>query len=127
MVICIVLVDSPEATSVLSGYEMVAVKGPSAVSVDCDSVRFVGSSGPCSVGLIKLLLLLVFVGVLGAVFVYNGIIPIINLKIKTFSTPLVAVLHFSAVAVFSSLLLPSTPSMWAAGLKGYRADLDMDG
>ncbi|CAH9086282.1 unnamed protein product [Cuscuta europaea] len=72
----------------------------------------------------KLLLLLIFVGVLAAVFLIwvgpffmdKEIIPIINWEMKTFSTPVLAVLVFSSVALFPSLLLPSTPSMWAAGM-----------
>ncbi|KAF7139286.1 hypothetical protein RHSIM_Rhsim07G0098200 [Rhododendron simsii] len=44
------------------------------------------------------------------------IIPIINWERKTFSTPLLAVLIFASVALFPSLLLPSSPSMWLAGM-----------
>lgn len=44
------------------------------------------------------------------------IIPIINWETETFSTPVLTVLVFTSVAVFPTLLLPSTPSMWVAGM-----------
>lgn len=44
------------------------------------------------------------------------IIPIINWETKTFSTPVLAVLVFASVALFPTLLLPSSPSMWVAGM-----------
>ncbi|KAI8546439.1 hypothetical protein RHMOL_Rhmol07G0117500 [Rhododendron molle] len=72
----------------------------------------------------KMFVLLVFVGVLAAVFLLwvgpffmdKTIIPIINWERTTFSTPLLAVLIFASVALFPSLLLPSSPSMWVAGM-----------
>ncbi|KAF9685743.1 hypothetical protein SADUNF_Sadunf03G0085800 [Salix dunnii] len=44
------------------------------------------------------------------------IIPIINWETRTFSTPVLAVLLFASVALFPTLLLPSSPSMWVAGM-----------
>ncbi|KAL2543892.1 SNARE associated Golgi protein family [Forsythia ovata] len=44
------------------------------------------------------------------------IIPIINWERETFSTPMLALLVFGSVAIFPTLLLPSTPSMWVAGM-----------
>ena len=42
--------------------------------------------------------------------------PIINWEMMTFSTPMLAVLVFASVALFPTLLLPSSPSMWVAGM-----------
>ncbi|KAK3012173.1 hypothetical protein RJ639_010472 [Escallonia herrerae] len=72
----------------------------------------------------KLVLLLTFLGVLAAVFLKwvgpffmdKEIIPIINWETSTFSTPVLAFLLFASVALFPILLLPSTPSMWVAGM-----------
>nr|GLL48565.1 putative LRR receptor-like serine/threonine-protein kinase [Ipomoea trifida] len=44
------------------------------------------------------------------------IIPIINWETRTFSRPVLAVLVFASVAFFPTLFLPSTPSMWVAGM-----------
>lgn len=44
------------------------------------------------------------------------IIPIINWEAETFSTPVLAVFVFASVALFPSLFLPSSPSMWLAGM-----------
>uniref|UniRef100_A0A5B6YSX7 VTT domain-containing protein n=1 Tax=Davidia involucrata TaxID=16924 RepID=A0A5B6YSX7_DAVIN len=72
----------------------------------------------------KAVLLLTFLGVLAAVFLKwigpffmdKDIIPIINWETRTFSTPVLAVVLFASVALFPTLLLPSTPSMWVAGM-----------
>ncbi|KAM3343752.1 hypothetical protein BC332_00476 [Capsicum chinense] len=72
----------------------------------------------------KLVLVLIFVGVLAAVFLKwvgpffmdKEIIPILNWETRTFSTPVLAVLVYASVALFPTLLLPSTPSMWVAGM-----------
>lgn len=47
---------------------------------------------------------------------FQDVIPVINWEMKTFSTPVLAVLVFASVALFPTLLLPSTPSMWVAGM-----------
>ncbi|CAJ1943462.1 unnamed protein product [Sphenostylis stenocarpa] len=52
----------------------------------------------------------------GPLFMDKGVIPIINWETKTFSTPVLNVLVFASVAIFPTLLLPSTPSMWVAGM-----------
>jgi hypothetical protein len=72
----------------------------------------------------KLVVLCIFLGLLAAVFIKwvgpffmdKEIIPIINWETKTFSTPVLAVLVFASVALFPTLLLPSSPSMWVAGM-----------
>lgn len=48
--------------------------------------------------------------------VLQEIIPIINWETATFSTPVLAVLVFASVALFPMVLLPSSPSMWVAGM-----------
>lgn len=48
--------------------------------------------------------------------IFQELIPIINWETTTFSTPVLAVLLFASVALFPTLLLPSTPSMWVAGM-----------
>ncbi|GKB44638.1 SNARE associated Golgi protein [Tanacetum coccineum] len=50
--------------------------------------------------------------------VYNRkeVIPILNWETETFSKLVLAVLIFASVALFSSILLPSTPSMWVTGI-----------
>ncbi|KAJ9147802.1 hypothetical protein P3X46_029922 [Hevea brasiliensis] len=73
---------------------------------------------------IKLALLFTCLGLLAAVFLKwvgpffmdKELIPIINWETTTFSTPVLAVLLFASVALFPALLLPSTPSMWVAGM-----------
>ncbi|KAJ9706741.1 hypothetical protein PVL29_001957 [Vitis rotundifolia] len=44
------------------------------------------------------------------------LMPIINWETTTFSTPVLALVIFGSVALFPTLLLPSTPSMWVAGM-----------
>ncbi|ONI06821.1 hypothetical protein PRUPE_5G083300 [Prunus persica] len=58
----------------------------------------------------------VFVKWVGPFFMDKEIIPIITWETKTFSTPVLAVLVFASVALFPTLLLPSSPSMWVAGM-----------
>ncbi|KDP25571.1 hypothetical protein JCGZ_20727 [Jatropha curcas] len=73
---------------------------------------------------VKLALLFTCLGLLAAVclkwvapfFMDKELIPIINWETTTFSTPVLAVLVFVSVALFPTLLLPSTPSMWVAGM-----------
>ncbi|KAA8521944.1 hypothetical protein F0562_012742 [Nyssa sinensis] len=72
----------------------------------------------------KAALLLMFLGVLAAVFLKwvgpfimdKEIIPIINWETRTFCRPVLAVLVFASVALLPTLLLPSSPSMWVAGM-----------
>lgn len=71
-----------------------------------------------------MVVVLIFVGVLAAVFLIwvgpffmdKEIIPLINWERQTFRTPVLAVLLFASVALFPTLLLPSTPSMWVIGM-----------
>ncbi|XP_008238680.1 PREDICTED: transmembrane protein 64 [Prunus mume] len=73
---------------------------------------------------VRLVLLVMCLGLLAGVFVKwvgpffmdKEIIPIITWETKTFSTPVLAVLVFASVALFPTLLLPSSPSMWVAGM-----------
>ncbi|XVE64964.1 hypothetical protein DITRI_Ditri07aG0143900 [Diplodiscus trichospermus] len=73
---------------------------------------------------IKLGILFIFIGLLAAVFLKwvgpffmdKEIMPIINWEMATFSTPMLAFLVFASVALFPTILIPSTPSMWVAGM-----------
>ncbi|GFP81836.1 transmembrane protein 64 [Phtheirospermum japonicum] len=44
------------------------------------------------------------------------IIPIIIWEKETFSTSMLALIVFGSLAIFPTLLIPSTPSMWIAGI-----------
>lgn len=44
------------------------------------------------------------------------IIPIINWETKTFTRPVLGLLVFASVALFPTIFLPSSPSMWVAGM-----------
>ncbi|KAJ6712360.1 hypothetical protein OIU79_008559 [Salix purpurea] len=73
---------------------------------------------------VKLAVTFTFLGLLAAACVKwvspfvmdKEIIPIINWETTTFSTPVLVVLLFASVALFPTLLLPSSPSMWVAGM-----------
>ncbi|XP_021735980.1 uncharacterized protein LOC110702563 [Chenopodium quinoa] len=73
---------------------------------------------------IKFFLLFVFLGVLALVVIKwlgpfamdKGIIPILNWERTSFSTPILALIIFTSVALFPTILLPSSPSMWVAGM-----------
>ncbi|CAA0842274.1 SNARE associated Golgi protein family [Striga hermonthica] len=72
----------------------------------------------------KLVLVVLFVAVLGAVFfkwvgpffMDKEVIPIIIWERETFSTTMLALIVFGSLAIFPSFLIPSTPSMWIAGM-----------
>ncbi|XAR70388.1 hypothetical protein NMG60_11027231 [Bertholletia excelsa] len=72
----------------------------------------------------KVVVLMVLVGLLAAVFLKwigpfvmdKEIIPVINWERSTFSKSVLGVLLFASMALFPTLLLPSTPSMWVAGM-----------
>lgn len=72
----------------------------------------------------KAVVLLVFLGILAAVFsIWVGpffmdreIIPLINWETKTFSRKDLGILLFGSMALFPTILIPSTPSMWVAGM-----------
>ncbi|KAI3823670.1 hypothetical protein L1987_05110 [Smallanthus sonchifolius] len=94
---------------------------------------FGGGGGCTSVGdsfwwwakLVVVLIFLAFLGVLFFVwigpFVMNKeVIPVLNWETETFSKPVLAVLIVASVALFPTVFLPSTPSMWVAGMSfGY--------
>ncbi|CAH2071346.1 unnamed protein product [Thlaspi arvense] len=44
------------------------------------------------------------------------LIPIIKWEMKTFTHPVCGILVFASIALFPIILLPSTPSMWVAGI-----------
>ncbi|PPS09112.1 hypothetical protein GOBAR_AA11548 [Gossypium barbadense] len=44
------------------------------------------------------------------------LMPLIKWEMATFSTPMLAVLIFASVALFPTIFLPSSPSMWVAGM-----------
>ncbi|CAF2070793.1 unnamed protein product [Brassica napus] len=53
---------------------------------------------------------------LGPLIMDKELIPIIKWEIRTFTHPVCGLLVFASVAVFPTMLLPSTPSMWIAGM-----------
>ncbi|XP_014520171.1 transmembrane protein 64 [Vigna radiata var. radiata] len=52
----------------------------------------------------------------GPLFLEKAIIPMINWGTNRFSSPELAVLVFASVALFPTLVMPSSPSMWVAGM-----------
>ncbi|MFS7913908.1 putative SNARE associated golgi family protein [Helianthus anomalus] len=93
-----------------------------------------GNGGGCYGGCggfwwwLKLLVVIIFVGFCGVCFflwigpflMNKGIIPVLNWETETFSKPVLAVLVFGSVALFPTVFIPSTPSMWVAGMSfGY--------
>lgn len=89
----------------------------------------VGGSFWCSIWWwLKLVLVFIFLAVLGVCFflwigpflMNKEVIPILNWETETFSKPVLAVLIFTSVALFPTIFIPSTPSMWVAGMSfGY--------
>ncbi|CAH1436331.1 unnamed protein product [Lactuca virosa] len=76
----------------------------------------------------KLVLVFIFLAVMGVCFflwigpflMNKEFIPILNWETGTFNKPVLAVFIFTSVAIFPTILLPSTPSMWVAGMSfGY--------
>nr|KAJ0194863.1 hypothetical protein LSAT_V11C700369430 [Lactuca sativa] len=76
----------------------------------------------------KLVLVFIFLAVVGVCFflwigpflMNKEVIPILNWETETFSKPVLAIFIFTSVAIFPTILLPSTPSMWLAGMSfGY--------
>ncbi|XP_019423622.1 PREDICTED: transmembrane protein 64-like [Lupinus angustifolius] len=64
------------------------------------------------------LILLAFVGFkwVGPFFIEKVIIPLMNWVRNTFTIPELAILVVASVALFPTILLPSSPSMWLAGM-----------
>ncbi|MED6167665.1 hypothetical protein PIB30_004882 [Stylosanthes scabra] len=57
---------------------------------------------------------------LGPPFIQKVIIPLLNWETETFSPPVLAALMFASVALFPVFFLPSSPTMWMAGMSfGY--------
>ncbi|XP_076960800.1 uncharacterized protein LOC143637241 [Bidens hawaiensis] len=83
-------------------------------SADCTSIWWWG----------KFVFLVFFLAVLGfCFFVWIGpylmdkeVIPILNWETATFSKPMLAIVIFTSVAIFPTVFIPSTPSMWVAGM-----------
>lgn len=73
---------------------------------------------------VKVFFLAAFSGVLafvifkwvGPFFMDKGIIPLIKWERSTFTPPVLACILFTTVALFPTIILPSTPSMWVAGM-----------
>ncbi|CAN8308320.1 unnamed protein product [Cochlearia groenlandica] len=73
---------------------------------------------------IKLVLVLTLLSVLaliaykwiGPLIMDKELIPIIKWEMRTFTHPVLGLLVFSSVALFPIILIPSTPSMWVAGI-----------
>ncbi|KAL8200869.1 hypothetical protein R6Q57_012208 [Mikania cordata] len=72
----------------------------------------------------KLVFIVIFLTVLGGCFfIWIGpclmnkeVVPILNWETKTFKKPVLAVVILASIALFPSIFLPSTPSMWVAGM-----------
>ncbi|XP_068635165.1 uncharacterized protein [Aristolochia californica] len=72
----------------------------------------------------KAILLGLFVAAGAACFLIWGgpylidkvVIPILEWETSTFSTPVLGFILFASIALFPTLLLPSAPSMWIAGM-----------
>lgn len=73
---------------------------------------------------LRIVFLCVFaIGVAVVVVVWVGpfllnkeVVPILDWEIKTFSPQVLGVILFVTLALFPSLLIPSTPSIWVAGI-----------
>ncbi|XP_068651318.1 uncharacterized protein [Aristolochia californica] len=72
----------------------------------------------------KAIILGLFVAAGAACFIIWGgpylidkvVIPILEWEMSTFSTPVLGFILFTSIAIFPTLLLPSAPSMWLAGM-----------
>ncbi|XP_030535323.1 uncharacterized protein LOC115744345 [Rhodamnia argentea] len=61
-------------------------------------------------------LTVIIVNWLGPPFMSKVVIPTINWVTRSFDPPVLALLIFATTAVFPALIIPSTPSMWIAGM-----------
>ncbi|KAG9445099.1 hypothetical protein H6P81_016439 [Aristolochia fimbriata] len=52
----------------------------------------------------------------GPYLIDKVVIPILEWEMSTFSTPVLGLILFASIALFPTLLLPSAPSMWIAGM-----------
>ncbi|XP_010277426.1 PREDICTED: uncharacterized protein LOC104611870 [Nelumbo nucifera] len=72
----------------------------------------------------KVILACICLGLLTAAFLIwavpfvldKVVIPILDWEMTTFSPPVLGVILFVSIALFPTLLLPSSPSMWVAGI-----------
>uniref|UniRef100_A0ACD5UYE8 Uncharacterized protein n=1 Tax=Avena sativa TaxID=4498 RepID=A0ACD5UYE8_AVESA len=53
---------------------------------------------------------------LGPLVIEKVIVPLIDWQSTTFSRPVIALICFGAIALFPSVLIPSSPFMWIAGM-----------
>ncbi|XP_019421877.1 PREDICTED: transmembrane protein 64-like [Lupinus angustifolius] len=63
-----------------------------------------------------IILAFVFFKCVGPFFIEQVIIPIMKWVRNTFSIPELAILVVASISLFPTLLLPSSPSMWVAGM-----------
>lgn len=52
----------------------------------------------------------------GPFLLNKEVVPLLDWEIETFSSQVLGILLFASFALFPSLLLPSTPSIWVAGI-----------
>ncbi|XP_042378253.1 uncharacterized protein LOC121971174 [Zingiber officinale] len=57
--------------------------------------------------------LVIFVGPL---IIRKVVVPVLNWETRTFSRPILVLLLFASIAMFPTILLPSSPCMWIAGM-----------
>ncbi|XP_073002088.1 uncharacterized protein [Typha latifolia] len=57
-----------------------------------------------------------FVFLAGPVIIKKVVIPTLDWEMTTFSTPILALILFASIALFPSILVPSSPCMWIAGM-----------
>ncbi|KAM3366157.1 hypothetical protein ACQJBY_015578 [Aegilops geniculata] len=53
---------------------------------------------------------------LGPLVIKKVVVPIIDWQSRTFSRPVILLICFGAIALFPSVLIPSSPFMWIAGM-----------
>ncbi|KAK9072946.1 hypothetical protein SSX86_009382 [Deinandra increscens subsp. villosa] len=118
--------------------DYVKLNGPEGLGGGNGSLQSSPSSSGCiSVGgslwcclwwwakLVFVVIFLAFLGVsfflwIGPFLMNKEVIPVLNWETETFCKPVLAVLIFASVALFPTVFLPSTPSMWVAGMSfGY--------
>ncbi|KAG0502790.1 hypothetical protein HPP92_002862 [Vanilla planifolia] len=52
----------------------------------------------------------------GPMFIRRVVVPILEWERETFSIPVLGLLLFASIALFPAVFLPSSPSMWIAGM-----------
>ncbi|PIA49892.1 hypothetical protein AQUCO_01300554v1 [Aquilegia coerulea] len=66
----------------------------------------------CIIGIALGVVFIIWVGP----FLLNKVVPILDWEIRTFSPLVLGVFLFASLVLFPSILLPSTPSIWVAGI-----------